>query len=356
MKLPFQQPPSSLCILRLSAVGDICHTLPVVRTIQHAWPQTQLSWIVGKLEASLIRDISDINFIIFDKSKGWYAYRQVSQQLKGQHFDALLHMQMSIRSSIINRLVHTPIRLGFDRERAKDLQWLFNNHQILAHPQQHVMDSFFGFTETLGIKQRQLRWDIPIADQERTYIEELLPPGTILVISPCSSMSYRNWIAERYAAVADYASEQLGLSVVLSGGPSPLERKFGEDIQRHAKTPLTNLIGKTNLKQLLALLDCAWALISPDSGPAHMATAVNTPVIGLYACTNPDRARPYFSADTTIDRYHEAVIDKHGKPPKQLPWGLRIRDSGTMARITVMDVIKKLNWLNQSDNTKPTMN
>ncbi len=347
MKLPFQQAPTRLCILRLSAVGDICHTLPVVRTLQQAWPDTQLSWIVGKLEASLIGDIPDIRFIIFDKAKGIDAYRDIARQLKGQRFDALLHMQMSVRSSVINRLVNTPIRVGFDRARAKDLQWLFNNQQIPAHPRQHVLDSLFGFTEALGLQGRNLRWDIPIAEQDRATIDSLVPTGPLLVISPCSSMSYRNWIPERYAAVADYASSRLGLNVVLSGGPSTIEAQFGFDIQALSKTPVTNLIGRTNLKQLLALLDRAWAVVSPDSGPAHMATAVNTPVIGLYACTNPDRARPYFSQATTIDRYREAVIEKHGKPPEQMPWGLRVRDPGTMTRISIDDVMTKLDWLHE---------
>jgi len=152
MSLPFTSAPQSLCILRLSAVGDICHTLPVVRTIQAHWPDTQLSWIIGKTEATLIGDIPGIEFIIFDKHRGLRAYHDIRQRLGGRKFDALLHMQMSLRSSLINRLIDTPLRIGFDRERAKDLQWLFNNTQIPAHRCQHVLDSLFGFSEALGIQ------------------------------------------------------------------------------------------------------------------------------------------------------------------------------------------------------------
>ena len=132
------------------------------------------------------------------------------------------------------------------------------------------------------------------------------------------------------------------MEVVLSGGPSALEQKMGQEILRLMKHPAVNLIGKTSLKQLLVLLEKATVLVSPDSGPAHMATAVGTPVIGLYACTNPDRARPYFSGDYVVNKYSEAVQNKFGKPSEELPWGIRVRDAGTMDSITVGDVTGKL--------------
>jgi heptosyltransferase I len=346
MPLPFSNPPVSLCILRLSAVGDVCHTLPVVRTIQSAWPETRLTWIIGKTEAGLVGDIPGIEFVIFDKSQGWRAYRSVNQALKGRRFDALLHMQMSLRSSLLNRLVDTPVRLGFDKVRAKDLQWLVNNHQIPAHQRQHVMDSLFGFAEALGITERHLTWDIPIDQQDKDTLHALIPyDKPLLVISPCSSMSYRNWHAQGYAQVADYAVQQYAFNIVLSGGPSPVEKKMGEDIEHCMKSQPVNLIGKTNLKQLLYLLQQAHVVVSPDSGPAHMATAVSTPVIGLYACTNPDRARPYFSADYVVNKYPQAVLAKYGKPPEALPWGIRVREPGTMDRITAEDVTGKLDLL-----------
>ena len=343
MSLPFHDAPNSLCILRLSAVGDICHTLPVVRTIQSHWPETNISWIIGKLEASLVSDIPGIEFIEFDKSRGFIAYSDIRRALRGKHFDALLHMQMSLRSSVVNRLVRTKTRIGFDRARAKDLQWLFNNAQIPAHQNQHVMDSFFGFTEALGINDKKLIWDIPIPKSDKRQAKTLLPgKQPTLVISPCSSMSYRNWHSDGYAAVCDYAITKYALRVVLTGGPSIAELEMGANIESKCKFPIINLIGKTNLKQLLAILRKATIVVSPDSGPAHMATAVNTPVIGLYACTNPDRARPYLSQEWVIDKYHEAVREKHGKEVSELPWGIRVRDPGTMERISVKDVSDKL--------------
>jgi heptosyltransferase I len=108
---------------------------------------------------------------------------------------------------------------------------------------------------------------------------------------------------------------------------------------------VVNLVGETNLKQLLAILARARAVVAPDSGPAHLATALGVPVVGLYATTNPDRARPYFSAGFVVNRYPEAVLDKYGKMPADLPWGIRVRDPGTMDRITIADVTSALDRL-----------
>jgi heptosyltransferase I len=261
---------------------------------------------------------------------------------------------MSLRASLASLLVRARIRLGFDRERARDLQWLFTNHKIAPAREQHVIDSFFGFSEALGIRERQLTWEIPIPEAARQFADTRLPAGEFIVISPCSSMAYRNWTARGYAAVAKHAIQQHGLKVVLCGGKSRSEWLYGAEIaasldMAQLGDSLTNLIGQTDLKQLLAVLQRARTVISPDAGPAHLATAVGTPVIGLYACTNPDRARPYLSGDYVVNRYPEAVQAKYGKPLAELPWGIRVRDEGTMERIAVADVTPVLDRL-LSDN------
>jgi len=338
MALPLTSPPATLCILRLSAVGDICHTLPIVRTLQQAWPETKLTWIIGKLESTLVGDIPGIEFIIFDKAKGFRAYRELRQQMKGRHFDVLLHMQMSLRASLASLLIPAKIRLGFDKQRANDLQWLFSNARIAYKPKQHVMDSLFGFLEALGIKEKQLEWNIPIPAAVSAEMNKFLPQQPFMVISPCSSMVYRNWTVEGYAEVIDYAAEKYQLPTVLTGGTSTIEHEYGERILRLCKHKPVNMIGKTSLKQLLAILQQAELLIAPDSGPAHMATTVGTTVIGLYATTNPDRARPYLCPNLVVNRYPDAVYKMYEKSVDEVPWGIRIREPGTMERISVEDV------------------
>jgi heptosyltransferase I len=330
-------------------VGDICHTVPVVRSIQRQWPQTRITWIIGKLEASLVGDLPGIEFIIFDKARGWRAYAQLRKQLAGQHFDALLQMQISIRSSIASLFISADIKLGFDKTRAKDKQWLFTNARIPALSRQHVMDGLFGFAQAIGVQDLSPHWDIPITDEAKHFVsQQLNDDKPILVISPCSSnraRNWRNWRAEGYAQVADYVAQKYGVQVVLSGGPSAMEKSYGEKICALSQHPPINLIAKTNLKQLLALIQRATVIISPDSGPAHMATTVATPVIGLYVTSNPQRTGPYLSQHWVVNKYPEALQAELGKAVAEVAWGKRVRSAEAMARISVQDVTEKLDEL-----------
>src|SRR5690625_4835095 len=140
----------------------------------------------------------------------------------------------------------------------------------------------------------------------------------------------------------------MGNRVIITGGGSELERWYGGEIIRlMRKTPI-NLIGETNLPQLLAVLDYADILIAPDSGPAHMATAVGTPVIGLYASSNPLRTGPYLSQQWVVNRYPDAVRAAFGKSIEALSWGKRVRDPAVMDRISIDDVMDRLHALQKA--------
>ena len=331
--------PKNICILRLSAIGDICHTLPVIRTLQSHWPETKLTWIIGKTEYELIKDIPDINFIVFDKKNGFKEYLNIRAQLANTSFDVLLHMQMSLRASLVSVMIKAKIKLGFDKKRAKDAQWLFTNKKIHHTPNQHVIDSLFGFTEALGIEQHLLNWDIPIPERDQESAKSFLNNiDNYIIVSPCSSKDYRNWHSHGYAKIIDYIKEHFQCEVILTGGNSKIENQYAGEIMHACQFSPVNLIGKTNLKELLYIIENAKCMISPDSGPAHMATAMNTPVIGLYATTNPDRARPYLSERWLVNRYPDAIEKKHHKKVKEMPWGTRVRDEWAMDLIKTNDV------------------
>lgn len=330
---------NSICILRLSALGDISHTLPVFHTIRKERPNTKITWIIGKTEYELVKGLENVEFITFDKSAGFNAYRDIRKKLKNRKFDVLLHMQMSLRASMISLLIKAKIKIGFDRKRAKDVQWLFTNKKIKHQPDQHVIDSFFGFTRAIGIEQRYYKWDIPVSHQEVKNLDHIFQVRKkYMIISPCSSKAYRNWSVKGYSAIADYINENYNMDIVLSGGNSEIEQHYAKEIMALTHCTPINLIGKTTIKELLHILKNAEFVISPDSGPAHLATAVQTPVIGLYATTNPDRARPYLSAETTVNKYPEAILKKYHKPVSELTWGTRVRDEWAMKMITINDV------------------
>ncbi len=346
MTSPLTSVPSSVCVLRLSAIGDTCHVLPVVRTLQRAWPNTRFTWVIGRVEAKLMGRIPDIEFIVVDKGSHWSAARTLRRAMRGRRFDVLMHMQLALRASLLSMLIPAQVKLGFDRARARELQWLFTTARIQPAERQHVLDSLFGFAEKLGVYEKILRWDIPLTEAEREYARDLIPDGKqTLVISPCSSHRLRNWRPEYYAQVADYAVGALGMRVVLVGGRSEVEKRMAEAIATRMRQPFENNVGQDTLLQLLATLERATALLTPDSGPAHMASAVGTPVIGLYAATNPARSGPYLSRQWCVDKYDAAARRVFGKPAHELPWTTKIERPGVMDLITPDEVIRKLHAL-----------
>ncbi len=317
--------------------------VPVVHMIRNAWPECAITWIIGKLEASLVSDLPGVEFIIFDKAQGLRAFRALRKQLRNRHFDVLLDMQVAFRANLISLLVNAPLKLGFDRARAHDLQWLFSNRRIPSQTNPHVLDGFRAFIETLGIAERKLHWNIPVPPEAQSFAEHVLPPGRRwLVINPCSSArlhNWRNWSVLNYGRVAQYASRKYNLGIILTGGPAQSEREVALAISKAASdADIINLVGQTSLKQLLAVLGRAVALISPDTGPAHMATAVGTPVIGLYATSNPLRTGPYLSQHYVINKYPQALQKYNGKTLSQARWGERVRHPDAMSLITVDEV------------------
>ena len=338
-----KSPPRTLCLLRTSALGDASHVVPLVRTLQTNWPQTRLTWIIGKLERRLVGDIDGVEFITFDKAAGLAGFKAVRSELASRRFDALLHMQVALRANLLSLLVRAPIRIGYDAARSKELHGLTINRRIPARAGQHVLDGLGSFVEPLGLQQTGVRWDIPIPDDAHAFAEQHLPgnPPTLLV-SPCSSHRLRNWRPERYALAMDHAAQTLGWRVVLCGGPSAYEREFGDAVLAACKRKPLDLIGKDTLKQLLALLQRATLVLCPDSGPMHLANAVGTPVLGLHAATNPNRSGPYSDRQWCVDRYDAAARKFRGKPAAQLNWGTRIQDDGVMDLIETDAVIERL--------------
>jgi len=353
------EPPRSVLILKLSALGDICHTLPVVRTLQRAWPTTRFTWVLGRTEAKFIGGIPEIEFVEFDKRAGWAGRRAVHRALGKRIFDLLLHMQFAWRASLLAAAIRARIKLGFDRERALDLQWLFTSDRIAAVPREHVMDGLFGFARRCGVPDREYRWDIPVPESARDYALRVIPDSAdTIIISPCSSHPTRNWNAAGYAAVADYAVRKLGLRVIICGGRTDVEQRTGLQIAGLMNEECTNLVGQDTLLEFYATLARARVIVTPDSGPAHMANSLGIPVVGLYAATNPARSGPYFSLDLCASQFDQAAQKFRGKAAADLPWRTKIEQPGVMDLIQPAAVIEKLEAAMERPvglNSGPTM-
>ena len=335
---------NTICILRLSAIGDVCHAVAAVQAIQAVHPNASITWIIGRIEHKLLEGLPGVDFIIFDKSLGRQAYKQLKSDLNDTKFDVLLHMQVALRANIAAKIIPAKRKIGYDWQRAKELHTLFTNDRIKAQTQAHVLESFFAFAEKLGVPEsakHNLSWNIPVSPEDIQFSETHIPTDQrTLIIAPSASKAERNWTSEGYANIADYAASK-GFVVLLCGGPSEDEKQLGSDIQAKAQAPLINLVAQTSLKQMLALLNRASIVIAPDTGPAHMAVTQGTPVIGLYAHSNPKRTGPYLYQDYVVEVYHKYLLKQYHKTDSQLPWGTRVKGKSLMQDISIDSVIEQ---------------
>lgn len=340
MPSPRPAPPRSICLLRLSALGDATHVVPLVRTLRRAWPEVALAWVIGKAEHRLLEGLEGVEFLVYDKKTGLAGMRLLRRQLAGRRFDALLQMQVAARANLLSAFIPAHRRIGYDRARSKDLHGLFVNERIPDRPGIHVLDAIGSFCEPLGLEQEEVAWHLPVPDGARAWARAQWPDDgkPTLLISPCSSHLLRNWRAERYAAVADHAAGR-GWRVVLCGGRSELERDTADAILAAMRASALDLVGKDTLKQLPALLERADLVLTPDSGPMHIANAMGTKVLGLHAASNPARSGPYSDRRYCVDRYDDAARKYLGKPASELKWGTKIEFDGVMDLVTVDDAV-----------------
>ncbi|HDS1038330.1 TPA: glycosyltransferase family 9 protein [Stenotrophomonas maltophilia] len=331
---------SFLCLLRLSALGDVTHVVPLVRTLQAARPDTPIHWIIDKVGQKLLDGLPGVIFHAYDKKTGMAGVKELRKQLPPGRFEALLQMQVAFRANLLSAFIPAERRIGYDRSRSKDLHGLFINERIPDRPGIHVLDAIGSFCEPLGLRQTEVSWDLAVPQSAYEWAAAQWPDDgrPVLMISPCSSHVLRNWYADRYAAVASHATAR-GWQVVLCGGRSELERSMADAIQAQLATPALDLVGKDTLKQLPALLARANLVMTPDSGPMHIANAMGAKVLGLHAASNPHRSGPYSDRRYCVDRYDDAARKYLGKTAADLKWGTKIEFDDVMELITVEDGI-----------------
>jgi len=339
--VPSPAAPRSLCLLRLSALGDVTHVLPLLHMLREAWPDLDVTWVIGKGEHRLLAGLPGVRFAEYDKKSGLAGMRALRREL-GQRFDVLLQLQVSARANLLSAFIPAQTRVGYDRSRSKEGHGLFINTRIPDRPGIHVLDAIGSFCEPLGLVRKEVVWNLPVPDEAHAWARAQWEDDgrRVLMVSPCSSHALRNWRAERHAALADHAVAQ-GWRIVLCGGRSELERTTGDAILASManRDGVLDLIGKDTLKQLPALLDRADLLVTPDSGPMHIANAMGTKVLGLHAATNPHRSGPYSDRRFCVDRYDDAALMYRGKPAAELKWGTKIEAEGVMDLITVEDAL-----------------
>jgi heptosyltransferase I len=325
---------ANVAIVMMSAIGDAVHTLPVVNSLRAAAPGCRITWVIQPGPHALVAGHPAVDeFVLFDRKRGWRAYREVRRATSGARFDLVIALQVYLKAGLVARILRSPRKLGFDRARARDANWLFTTERIPARGQRHVQDQYFEFLEHLGIPPL-LEWRLGPTEEERARYAGALPgdprPTAAFVVG--TSKPAKEWPAARYAALADRLAAA-GIRTVLVGGRSPRELAAAEEIRATAKHPPLDLL-EWDLRKLVYLLDRVDVLVSPDTGPLHISVALGTPTVSLIGYTNPKRVGPY-------RRFHDLMIDAYGDPGEDYPVSAEYR-TGRMERITADQVAAKV--------------
>ena len=332
--------------MRLSAFGDVLLTVPAVRTLQASFPDAKITWIISPGAYPILEGLSGIDFLIVDKPRDLRTYVAAYKKLKPYKFDILLCMQASFSANILFPLIKAKRRIGFDNARARDAHRLFVREAVSAG-RDHLLDAFMRFPEALGCKEKKYTWDLNIPQSDRDWLakhwaKDLFLEKKTFVVNPSCSKPERNWLKERYVQVIQKVKERWDVNILLTGGPGESERKLAAYIQAEVGFPIVNWVGKTTPKQLAVVLEKADVLLAPDTGPLHLAGAMGTPVVGLYAVASSALSGPYFSKDFIVDKFPEAVRTFLKKDPNKVPWKTRVHTQKAMTLITVDEVLEKL--------------
>ena len=345
-RLP-QSVPDNICIVMMSAVGDAVHVLPVINALKRANPRTRITWVLQPAPATLVRGHRSVDeIIIFDRARGWRAFADVRAELAKRRFDLVINLQVYFKAGVVTTFTRAPVKLGFDRSRARDFNWLFTNRKIPVHAVQHVQDQYFEFLGALGVAPEPVEWDLGPWPDERAWQAEFIAsvnrPVASIVIA--TSKPEKDWLPERWAEVADALYLRYGMQVVLVGGTSERERRAERIVMEHAHHKPRSELG-SGLRKLVSILDASSLVLSPDTGPLHMSVALDRPVISLMGYTNPKRTGPYH-------KFHDLMIDVYGEPGENYPISMENRP-GRMKRIETQDVLEKVAlWKERYDGGK----
>nr|MBA3673240.1 glycosyltransferase family 9 protein [Gemmatimonadaceae bacterium] len=323
-------------VVMMSAVGDAVHVLPVITALKRHAPGTHITWVLQPGAASLVCGHPAVDeVLLFDRAMGWRAFPAMRRQLASRRFDVVLALQVYFKAGLVTAMTRSPVKLGFDRARAPDLNWLFTTDRIPAGIGRHVQDQYLEFLAALGVPAEPLVWDLGPWEHERAWQRDFLADfeRPIAPIVVATSKAEKDWMPDRWAATADALWHDFGLHPVLVGGRSTRETSAERVIMERARVPIHSALG-SGLRNLVGIMDGAALVLSPDTGPLHMSVALNRPVVSLLGYTNPKRVGPY-------RRFHDLMVDAYGDPGEDYPISMENRP-GRMGRISVRDVLDRV--------------
>ncbi len=282
---------SRICLIKPSALGDVVQTLPLLGVLRRRFPTASISWVVRRDLADLVMGHPDLTEVIpFHRDGTWAQWRQLLGLLKLRRFDLVFDLQGLFRTAVMTFATGARFRVGLQTAR-EGANLACNCVLPRSGPDVPAHLRYWRVAEALGHANDSRAAVIPATTAETGWLAEQLRqlPKPIMAIHPGAGWVTKRWPVEKFAEIA----RRFAGSVVVVGSSS--EQIAGSQIIRataNSAKPAVNLAGRTSLKQLAVLLKEVDLLVTNDSGPMHLAAAVETPVVGIFTCTNPALSGP----------------------------------------------------------------
>ncbi|OPX41668.1 MAG: hypothetical protein B1H13_00800 [Desulfobacteraceae bacterium 4484_190.3] len=298
----------NILIVKLSAIGDVVHTLPSLAALRKLYPKSHITWVVEEASSDIIRGHPHLDRVIISRRKRWienlkkFHYIKITiseirlfiKTLRDRKYDLVIDFHGLSKSSMIVILGGGKRKLGYDS--MQELSGLFLNEKIPEDMEKHAVDRYLDFIRYLGTDIDNPEFYIPIEEENRTRVERLLKANGIdinepfVTVNPVAFWDTKLWEDVKFARLCDRIAEDLKQKVVFTGNSGDGRIKH---IQSMMNFPSVNLEGQTTLKDLAYLYKLSVLLVTTDSGPMHIAAAMNAPTVALFGPTDPSRTGPY---------------------------------------------------------------
>ena len=305
------QPPRHVAIVKLSALGDVVHALPVASAVKRAWPSARLTWVVERRVADVLAGHAAVDAVVEVDTRGWRRARRVRdvamalRQIRGVRrrlhaldADVALDLQSLLKSAILTLATGAPRRIGFAARRSREpLSALFLTDRVTPSADaRHVVEQYLAMLAPLGVRAPAVDFSLPVDAAAETRVEEFFDAaglkrhGRLVVINPGAGRADKRWPVERFRALAQRLAHEAQASVLVVWGPGEQEAASVIAAGGGARGVLAP---PTSIPELIAVLRRASVMVAADTGPLHLAAALRAPCVGLYGPTSPTRNGPY---------------------------------------------------------------
>jgi lipopolysaccharide heptosyltransferase II len=297
--------PDRVLIILLGAIGDVVRALPLLGRLRRAWPQTHIAWAIEPKSMPIIEGHPWLDeLIVYDRRRAPWSFVPFLRKVRAGRFDLVIDLQRHLKSGIIGMASRAPERIGFAAPNTKEFNHRFTTRQIDPQPNLRLkLTQYQAFADALGVPSTPIEFglSLPPEEDERARATVALARRPIVAIFLGSSWPSRVYFPQSVAAVIRDLAHPLdgspALFPVLIGGPEDTAIADAVMGELDGAVESINLVGRTRLRDLIAIFsECAVAF-GPDCGPMHIAAAVGCPVVSLWGATAPERSAPWGNAD-----------------------------------------------------------